>query len=221
MGPGWSRIFQKAPFNTPSPSSPPDSGNVFKDIVGLIPKKTPSTPGELEDFFKDLQGIFQNSPSTTSLRSGEFLREGQCQYTCTETGYGGCSAQLVVDWANVTENWAEVTYSECASSLNKGKCRERITGCNDCNKVIDCEKERAPENGVEKLIASTCRSSLTRQLPSYQVFFPNGSSFDGEELSVSCLNSCPGGEGDLQDDCKCGTKVYKQGGAISEEELYK
>ena len=38
---------------------------------------------------------------------------------------------------------------------------------------------------------------------------------------MSCLNSCPGGEGDLQDDCKCGTKVYKQGGAISEEELYK
>merc|ERR1712110_622022 len=194
MGPGWSRIFQKAPFNTPSPSSPPDSGNVFKDIVGLIPKKTPSTPGELEDFFKDLQGIFQNSPSTTSLRSGEFLREGQCQYTCTETGYGGCSAQLVVDWANVTENWAEVTYSECASSLNKGKCRERITGCNDCNKVIDCEKERAPENGVEKLIARTCRSS-----------------FNG----VTCLDSCPGD--DLQDDCKCGTKVYKQGRAISEE----
>ena len=42
---------------------------------------------------------------TTSLSLGEYLREGQCQYTCTETGYGGCSAQLVVDWANVTENW--------------------------------------------------------------------------------------------------------------------
>ena len=70
--------------------------------------------------------------------------------------------------------------------------------------MIDCEKERAPENGVEKLIASTCRSSL---------------SFDGEEVTVTCLKSCPGD--DLQDDCKCGTKVYKQGRAISEEELYK
>ena len=52
-------------------------------------------------------GDFHNtqSTSTTPLKSGEYLREGQCQYTCTETGYGGCSAQLVVDWANVTENW--------------------------------------------------------------------------------------------------------------------
>ena len=102
--PGWSQIFKKAPFNTPSHPPLPDSGNIFKDFVGLIPKKTP-TPGELNDFFKDLQGIFQNSPSTTPLKSGEYLRQGQCQYTCTETGYGGCSAQLVVDWANVTENW--------------------------------------------------------------------------------------------------------------------
>ena len=109
--PGWSQIFKKAPFNTPSPPPsspppppPPDSSIVFKDFVGLIPKKTP-TPGELEDFFKDLQGIFHNSPSTIPLKSGEYLRQGQCQYTCTEAGYGGCSAQLVVDWANVTENW--------------------------------------------------------------------------------------------------------------------
>ena len=60
---GWSQIFKKAPFNTPSHPPLPDSGNIFKDFVGLIPKKTP-TPGELEDFFKDLQGIFHNSPST-------------------------------------------------------------------------------------------------------------------------------------------------------------
>ena len=39
--------------------------------------------------------------------------------------------------------------------------------------MIDCKKERAPENGVEKLIASTC-----------SVFF------DGEELTVTCY-SCP------------------------------
>ena len=80
-------------------------------------EKTP-TPGELGDFFKDLQAklkviqnlqeklkIIHNSPSTTPLKNGEYLREGQCQYKCTETGYGGCSTQLVVDWANVTENW--------------------------------------------------------------------------------------------------------------------
>ena len=102
--PGWSHIFKKTTFITPSPPPPQESKIVFKDLVGLIPKKTP-TPGELNDFFKDLQGIFQNSPSTTPLKSGEYLRQGQCQYTCTETGYGGCSAQLVVDWANVTENW--------------------------------------------------------------------------------------------------------------------
>ena len=78
--PGWARLFKKAPFKTP-----------------------PSTPGELEDYFKDLQAIFQNSSSTTPLKSGEYLMEGQCLYTCTETG--GCSAQLAVDWANVTEYW--------------------------------------------------------------------------------------------------------------------
>ena len=63
--PGWSHIFQNAPFNTPTTPPPPlpDNSNIFKDFVGLIPKKTP-TPGELEDFFKDLQGIFHNSPST-------------------------------------------------------------------------------------------------------------------------------------------------------------
>ena len=38
---------------------------------------------------------------TTSLSLGEYLREGQCQYTCKESG--GCNTQLVVDWANVTE----------------------------------------------------------------------------------------------------------------------
>ena len=28
------------------------------------------------------------------------------------------------------------TLSECASSLNNGICRERVTGCEDCNKVV-------------------------------------------------------------------------------------
>ena len=28
------------------------------------------------------------------------------------------------------------TLSECASSLNNGECRERLTGCEDCNKVV-------------------------------------------------------------------------------------
>ena len=56
--------------------------------------------------------------------------------------------------------------------------------------MINCEKERAPENGVEKLIATTCSAF-----------------YEGEELTVRCFDSCP--------------EVYKQGRAVSEEELYK
>ena len=36
---------------------------------------------------------------------------------------------------------------------------------------------------------------------------------------MSCLDSCPENFDDLQDDCKCGIKVYKQGRAISEDEF--
>ena len=76
--------------------------------------------------------------------------------------------------------------------------------------MIDCEKKRAPENGVEKLIARACRS-----------FFDivNGQ----EELVVSCFDSCPGNKDDqhLQDGCECEPTVYKHGSALPDEELDK
>ena len=61
--------------------------------------------------------------------------------------------------------------------------------------VIDCEKEKEPENGVEKLAAGYC-------------------SYDGGE--VLCIDSCPPG----QENCACGIMVYKHGRQIPREELY-
>ena len=113
------------------------------------------------------------------------------------------------------------TYSECASSLNNGKCRERVTSCEDCNKVvsnstllfnfttivvsfyeqvIDCEIEQAAENGVEKLVASKCSIG------------------SDQEARVFCFDVCSENTED-QDNCKCGTMVYKHGREIHEEEL--
>ena len=67
--------------------------------------------------------------------------------------------------------------------------------------VIDCEKEKAAENGVEKLVASKC-------------------SIGGDtEATVFCLDVCSGNNED-EDNCKCGTMVYKHGREIHEEELY-
>ena len=67
--------------------------------------------------------------------------------------------------------------------------------------MIECPTPRSPEDGVEELIARTCR-------------------INGDE--VNCSDSCPGDTNGLyqQDDCKCGTMVYKQGRTLSEEELY-
>ena len=114
------------------------------------------------------------------------------------------------------------TYSECASSLNNGKCREKVTSCEDCNKVvsnstllfnfttivvsfyeqvIDCEKEKAAENGVEKLVASKCSIG------------------SDQEATVFCFDVCSENNED-EDNCKCGTMVYKHGREIHEEELY-
>ena len=113
------------------------------------------------------------------------------------------------------------TYSECASSLNNGKCREKVTSCEDCNKVvsnstllfnfttivvsfyeqvIDCEKEKAAENGVEKLVASKCSIG------------------SDQEATVFCFDVCSENNED-EDNCKCGTMVYKHGREIHEEEL--
>ena len=66
--------------------------------------------------------------------------------------------------------------------------------------VIDCKKEEAPYDGVEKLIASTCTN-------------------DGGE--VLCFNSCPG-EGDYdygQEECKCGIMIYKNGRQIIGDQM--
>ena len=61
-------------------------------------------------------------------------------------------------------------------------------------KVIDCEKqkERAPENGVENLITTTC--------------------FAFSSSRVTCYDTCPAGN-DPNNDCDCGFKVYEQGTA--------
>ena len=96
---GWSNFFPKIPSIT---LPPPEDLKYLKDFVSLIPLKKPSSPQELEDFVKGLEGIFLPT-NTTPLRNGEYLREDQCQYTCKETG--GCSTQLVVDWATATNNW--------------------------------------------------------------------------------------------------------------------
>ena len=65
--------------------------------------------------------------------------------------------------------------------------------------VIDCEKENAPENGVEKLTAETC-------------------SKDGGELL--CFNSCPPEDLDYgPEKCSCGIMVYKHGKQIVGEAL--
>ena len=47
---------------------------------------------------KESSSTTSTTTSTTtnvSLRSGESLREGQCQYTCEETG--GCKTELVIN----------------------------------------------------------------------------------------------------------------------------
>ena len=67
--------------------------------------------------------------------------------------------------------------------------------------VIDCEKEKAAENGVEKLVASKCSIG------------------SDQEARVFCFDVCSENTED-QDNCKCGTMVYKHGREIHEEELY-
>ena len=59
------------------------------------------TPSRLQP-----SNAFSHDPLTaplTRLRSGDYLSQGQCQYSCKDTG--GCSTQLVVDWASDTQNW--------------------------------------------------------------------------------------------------------------------
>ena len=99
--PNWSRIFPKAP----SIVLPQDGekNKLLKDLVDLIPKNVPSSPSELKTFFTDLKSTLTSSTSTTPLSPGEYLREGQCQYTCKKTG--GCKTELVVDGADITETW--------------------------------------------------------------------------------------------------------------------
>ena len=66
--------------------------------------------------------------------------------------------------------------------------------------VIDCEKERDPGNGVEKLKAGRCSN-------------------DGGE--VRCVDSCPPQNYDYgQKNCSCGIMVYKNGRQISGDELH-
>ena len=65
--------------------------------------------------------------------------------------------------------------------------------------MIDCEKEKAAENGVEKLVASKCSIG------------------SDQEARVFCFDVCS--ENWEDDNCKCGTMVYKHGREIHEEEL--
>ena len=70
--------------------------------------------------------------------------------------------------------------------------------------MIDCEKEKAPENEVEKIVVRTCIN-------------------DGGD--VSCSNSCPPGDLDYgaivdgQENCSCGIIVYNNGRQIFGDEL--
>ena len=63
--------------------------------------------------------------------------------------------------------------------------------------MIDCKTEEAPYNGVEQLIASRCSN-------------------DGGV--VSCINSCPGEESS-QEECRCGTILYKNGRPLFGDQL--
>ena len=99
--PNWSRIFPKAPSIVPPQNR--EKNKLFKDLVNLFPKNVPSSPSELKTFFTDLKSTLTSRTSTTPLSLGEYLREGQCQYTCKETG--GCKTELVVGGANITDTW--------------------------------------------------------------------------------------------------------------------
>ena len=154
--PNWSPIFPKAP-SIIFPQNRKKK-ELLKDLVDLFPKNVPSSPSELKTFLTDLKSTLTSKTSTTPLSPGEYLREGQCQYTCKKTG--GCKTELVVDGANITETWyshkqylkkswhhnnilvlrSAVTEANCVSSLNDGKCSGRVNGCNDCNKVYCFKK---------------------------------------------------------------------------------
>ena len=66
--------------------------------------------------------------------------------------------------------------------------------------MIDCPTPRSPEDGVEELIARTCR-------------------INGDE--VNCSESCPGEINGLfqEDNCKCGILAYKQGRTIPSDKV--
>ena len=70
--------------------------------------------------------------------------------------------------------------------------------------MIDCTKGKDPENGVEKLVARTCKVL----------------EYFGVPLHVTCFDSCPGNESGRQKDCKCKLKVHKHERAIFEEYEY-
>ena len=84
-----------------------DKNKHIKELVDLFPKNVPTSPLDPQIYFTDLKSTLTSRTSTTPLSLGEYLREGQCQYTCKKTG--GCKTELVVTGANITEEWYTVT----------------------------------------------------------------------------------------------------------------
>lgn len=157
------------------------------------------------------------------LEAGESLREGHCEYTCGDTG--GCTTELVVNLSEVREQtetngeWSALTKTECASSYNNGICGTKISGCNNCNKVIDCKGTTFPHNGVELLDGTKCPASLydKEDIRRHNLFYDDNVDEDGQYFNLDCDDTCI--ETNQEVSCACGKMIYKEGRPVPGNEL--
>merc|ERR1712037_166736 len=86
-----------------------------------------------------------------------------------------------------------------------------VSGCNDCNKVIDCEIEVVPENGEEVLFGSYC------WVMSGGYWTEDGEIASGNQIFCD-ITQCST-EAKNRQECVCGGMVLKDGRAYSGDEL--
>ena len=87
----------------------------------------------------------------------------------------------------------------------------RISGCNDCNKVIDCKATKFPQNGVEKLVGEEC---FVRYFENGDYYYDYGEDYYG---NYYCEDKCIGTDEEVP--CACGKMVYKGGRAVPGQDL--
>jgi len=77
-----------------------------------------------------------------SFHGGQVYYDGDCKYSCNSDG--SCKTELLVDWANFanSESGTSITTSsKCTSSRTSKFCFGTVSGCSNCNQIMDCEAD--------------------------------------------------------------------------------